>query len=387
MDAERVRTLKDGTVGQGPVVYWMSRDQRSGDNWALLFAQDLAIRLRQPLLVVLCLVPEFLGAMNRDYLFMVMGLEQTEKNLRKKNIPFSLLRGRPEDRLPFFLSRLGAGCLVSDFDPLRVKRQWKERVTGETAVPFYEVDAHNIVPCWVASQKQEYAAYTIRPKINRALPVFLNEFPPLKKHPFSLKGRQDLTDWQTVMKDLHADSKAPEISWLAPGEKAARAALSAFIRKKLTFYGEKRNDPVQSGQSGLSPYLHFGHLSAQRVALAVMESDAPGTSKDAFLEELIVRRELADNFCFYNDRYDSISGFPGWARKTLDAHRKDRREYLYSFSRFEEASTHDTLWNSAQKEMLRRGKMHGYLRMYWAKKDTRMVLLARRSDGNGDKSE
>lgn len=365
---KRVKTLRDGDMGRGPVVYWMSRDQRARDNWALLFAQDLSLRQRRPLFVVFCLVPDFLGSAMRHYRFMIRGLQEVEESLRLKDIPFSLLAGQPEEQLPLFLARFRAGCLVSDFDPLRIKRRWKESISRRITVPFYEVDAHNIVPCRSASPKQEYGAHTIRPKIRKALPAFLQEFPSLRKHSFRTKDIPHVTDWRAAVRGLRAGGTTPEIKWLVPGEKAARAALSSFIKRRLSFYQDRRNDPAQFGQSDLSPYLHFGQLSAQRVALAVLDSDAPRISKEAFTEELIIRRELADNFCFYNDRYDRVDGFPDWARKTLDAHRKDRRDYLYTFAQFEAASTHDDLWNAAQKEMVRRGKMHGYLRMYWAKK-------------------
>ena len=120
--------------------------------------------------------------------------------------------------------------------------------------------------------------------------------------------------------------------------------------------------------SDLSPYLHFGQIAPQRVAREIQQADAPPEAKQAFLEELIVRRELSDNFCWYNPDYDKFSGFPEWAQKTLDQHRDDRREYLYSLEEFEQGRTHDALWNAAQLEMVLRGKMHGYLRMYWAKK-------------------
>jgi deoxyribodipyrimidine photo-lyase len=160
----------------------------------------------------------------------------------------------------------------------------------------------------------------------------------------------------------------PEVTWIAPGEREGQKALKNFVRRSLSLYGEKRNDPGQQGQSHLSPYLHFGQVSAQRVALEVLKSDAGREAKESFLEELIVRRELADNFCFYNPLYDRFEGFPQWAKKTLNEHRNDSRRYLYSSKVFEQGGTHDDLWNAAQREMVKRGKMHGYMRMYWAKK-------------------
>jgi len=142
--------------------------------------------------------------------------------------------------------------------------------------------------------------------------------------------------------------------------------LKRFIARKLSRYPDERNDPNKDAVSDLSPYLHFGQIAAQRVALEVRKTGMK--ARDDFLEELIIRRELADNYCFYNQNYDSFQGFPEWAQKTLDEHRQDQREYLYALKRFESAQTHDDLWNAAQLEMVKRGKMHGYLRMYWAKK-------------------
>ncbi|HAR45536.1 MAG TPA: hypothetical protein DCS05_05000 [Nitrospiraceae bacterium] len=230
------------------------------------------------------------------------------------------------------------------------------------------MDAHNIVPCWIASTKQEFGAYTIRPKINRLLDDYLTEFPSLKRHPHQWAGKQPTVNWKKVLRSINTDTAVPPVDWIRPGEKAAGRMLQRFIRQKLSGYSEKRNDPTLDGQSNLSPYLHFGQVSAQRIALEVRRSEEPRRDKAAFLEELIVRRELSDNFCFYNDHYDDFDGFPNWAKATLNAHRKDKREYIYSRQQFEKARTHDPLWNAAQREMMKRGKMHGYMRMYWAKK-------------------
>jgi deoxyribodipyrimidine photo-lyase len=235
-------------------------------------------------------------------------------------------------------------------------------------IPFYEVDAHNIVPCWIASPKQEYTAATFRPKIKLVLPDFLREFPNLMRHPLSWKGKRKRNDWKKILEDLKVDTIVPEVSWLKPGAKAAGNALKKFIQRKLNDYPAARNDPTKDCQSNLSPYLHFGWISAQRVALEVQKSDVPQQAKQAFLEELIVRRELSDNFCFYKPEYDSVDAFPAWAKKTLAEHRDDERRHLYSLDEFEQARTHDDLWNASQMEMVKTGKMHGYMRMYWAKK-------------------
>ncbi|MFH1283322.1 MAG: deoxyribodipyrimidine photo-lyase [bacterium] len=368
VDPRRVHILTKKTPGKGPVVYWMSRDQRVSDNWALLYAHDEALKRKQELIVVFCLVQEFLGATNRHYDFMLTGLQEVERQLHLKSIPFVVRVGEPKEVLPKLLNEYKAGLLVTDFDPLRIKRKWKREVAREISIPLCEVDTHNIVPCRYASLKQEYGAYTLRPKIRRVLYEFLCNIPPLKKNP-SKKGRVIRSiNWEKLRKLVRIGTKSNPISWIIPGEKAAKHALMIFVKNRLNDYLNLRNDPTHNGQSNLSPYLHFGHIAAQRVAWEIEKSQMHEGSKEAFLEELIVRRELSDNFCFYNQAYDSFRGFPAWGQKTLTAHRKDTRPYRYSLEQLEHARTHDTLWNAAEMQMLTTGKMHGYMRMYWAKK-------------------
>jgi deoxyribodipyrimidine photo-lyase len=292
------------------------------------------------------------------------GLKEVEKQLKDKDIPFFLLAGPPQEEIPKFVSEHNVGALVSDFDPLRIKRAWKDSIASEIVIPFFEVDAHNIVPCWIASPKQEYAAYTFRPKMDRAIPEFLEEFPTIPRHFVSWTENME-NDWEGAIKSLNLSKDIPEVSWIRPGEDGAAHMLAQFISRKLPSYGQDRNDPLLEGQSNLSPYLHFGQISAQRVALEVLRSKQKARE---FLDELIIRRELSDNFCFYNSHYDSFQGFPAWAKKSLDEHRRDEREHQFTLSQLERAQTYDELWNASQMETVRRGKMHGYMRMYWAKK-------------------
>ena len=140
------------------------------------------------------------------------------------------------------------------------------------------------------------------------------------------------------------------------------------MRERLAGYASRRNRPEVEGTSQLSPYLHFGQIGPREVALAVQGAEAPAEDRRAFLDQFVVRRELAWNFVRFNPRYDSIEGCEPWARRTLDAHRADQREYLYGLAALETAGTHDPLWNAAQRQMVETGWMHGYLRMYWAKK-------------------
>jgi deoxyribodipyrimidine photo-lyase len=190
----------------------------------------------------------------------------------------------------------------------------------------------------------------------------------LAEHPFHLPSNYSVTDLTGLLEEFNMGWDVEEVSGIKPGTKAGMKILRDFVGNKLSSYAAMRNDPEGDGQSNLSPYLHFGQLSAQRVALEVISKGGSSESKEAFLEELIIRRELSDNFCFYNEHYDSLEGFPAWAKETLNKHRRDRRPYLYSLSEFENANTHDDLWNAAQLQMVKRGKMHGYMRMYWAKK-------------------
>jgi deoxyribodipyrimidine photo-lyase len=364
----RIRSLNQERPGPGPVVYWMSRDQRVRDNWALLYAQELALSMGRPLGVVFCLAPAFLGATLRQYGFMLKGLREVARDLDDLNIPFFLLRGNPSQELAHFVENQPVGAVVSDFSPLRLVREWRSTVAKNLNVSLEEVDAHNIVPCWVASPKAEYGAYTLRPKLKRLLPEFLEEFPTLAPHPITWESIGPKIPWENLTASLNIDFNVPEVTWLTPGERAAQTRLENFLNDQLPFYQEKRNDPTQDGQSDLSPYLHFGQLAPQRVALEAEDHFEHDASREAFLEELIVRRELSDNFCFYQPHYDTLAGFPAWAQKSLNQHRADRREYLYSPEALESARTHDELWNAAQREMVQRGKMHGYMRMYWAKK-------------------
>jgi len=367
INEKRIRLPQKGNETNGPVIYWMSRDQRINDNWALLFAQKLALEKKRSLAVLFSVVPHFLEATLRQYDFMLKGLTEVERTLKKFNIPFFLLTGNPEDEISQLVKEVNGSILVSDFDPLKIKRKWKNKLSKKIDIPFYEVDAHNVVPCFYVSQKQEFGAYTIRPKIHKNLPELLDNFPKLKKMKNSNSFSSDLIDWNSVYSSLKINDKVKPVDWLKPGETAAHETLKSFFENKLDNYNNSRNDPNANALSNLSPYLHFGQISSQRVAL-IVNGLGNHPNAESFLEELIVRRELSDNYCYRNPDYDSFKGFPDWAKKTLNDHRKDEREFVYSLKEFEYAETHEDLWNAAQKEMINTGKMHGYMRMYWAKK-------------------
>jgi len=368
---ERIRLIRKGQHDNlnGPVIYWMSRDQRIDDNWAVLCAQNMALERHTPLEIVFCLVPLFEGATWRQYDFMLQGLAETEKRAAELNITFKVLEGEPSHCLPPYLSLKKCPALITDFDPLKIKRQWLREVAQIINIPIYQVDTHNITPCWIASEKQEYSAFTFRRKTANSLREYCDNFGVPVRHPFGSTVSDRKTDWESIKKNIRADRSIQPVSWITPGIDAAQKSLENFIRNRLRFYSSSANDPTAGVQSDLSAYIHFGQIAAQHIVIEIkgLETTADENAL-SFLEQLVVRRELADNFCNYSDNYGSLACAPEWAGKTLETHRSDRREYLYGIQELEQGATHDRLWNAAQNEMVARGKMHGYMRMYWAKK-------------------
>lgn len=367
---ERARYLLDRPVRPGPVLYWMSRDQRAEDNWALILAAHVAFELKQPLIVLFFLHESFRLAVpdDRHYRMMIHGLRETQENLKNQNMELFPVPAPAVNSLPRLTEKLGAGLIVTDFSPLR--EILGDRITAAEHLswsahpcPLVEVDAHNVVPWHRVSDHREFAARTIRPKINRLTCRYLVDFPAVLRHPYSISDEQRkilqsfaVQDWPIV--------SAPDPLMPTPGSAAAKRALDQFILDRLPRY-EMRNDPNQAVTSGLSPYFHFGQISPARAALAAVQSGQPD---HGFLEELIVRRELSDNYCIYEPGYDRFESLPSWGLRTLAAHRLDPRSRVYPRGQLEEAQTGDPLWNAAQTELLTFGTIAGYLRMYWAKK-------------------
>tara|TARA_B100001996_G_C18632359_1_gene582264 strand:- start:23 stop:1300 length:1278 start_codon:yes stop_codon:yes gene_type:complete len=344
----------------------MQRDKRVQDNWALIFAQKLAIEYQVPLLVCYSYIGQFPKANLRQYEFLFRGLEQTAQSLNKLNIDFHLIKGDPKNSVLEFIDNNNVGTLITDFSPLNVYQNRIKKVSKLISIPFFQVDAHNIIPVWLSSDKQEWGAYTFRPKLLKLLPEYLIEFPKVIKHPFKTSNLTPNIILNNILSELEIDRKVKSVESIFPGEKMALKLLGQFMNNSIDDYTRYSNNPNYDVLTNLSPYLHYGHISPQRVALELSSMDR--IENKSVMEQLIVRRELAENFCYYNNNYDSFDGFPNWAKDTLKAHYKDKREFLYSFENFESADIHDELWNAAQIQMMKTGKMHSYMRMYWAKK-------------------
>lgn len=360
--------MSPARIPGGNIIYWMSREQRTAYNPGLLLARELASEYNSTLTVAFTLTDNYPGAALRHYDFMLRGLKEVSEKLKLKNIPFELLIGSPAEELIELIHKKQAGTVVSDFDPLRIKNEWKTKAVEGCKACFIEVDGHNIVPARYVSDKVEFGAYTLRPKIRKNLVRFLEEIPgvePMRKENF---GEQKKIEVEAILDQLSLNQDVKPVTWILPGEDAAICRINSFLEGGLAAYASNRNNPAVEGTSGLSPYLHFGQISAMHVAVETLRRCPSDENTESFLEELIVRKELSDNFCLYNQNYDNARGFHSWARKSLEEHRRDEREYTYRLDELENALTHDPLWNAAQLEMVRKGKMHGYLRMYWAKK-------------------
>lgn len=349
------------------VVYWMQRAQRTLDNPALETALQAANELNLPLVVFLAIFP-YPGANLRHYGFLLEGLAEIAAGLASRHIGF-VLRRFPDHGLLQFCAEVQPALVVGDENPVREPERWRQAAARKLRVPFWTVDADVVVPARLL-EKEQYAAYTIRPRIHRLLPQFLRSLETVETRVRwrAPAGLQSLRPQDELLQGWNLDrSVSPVAAWQG-GAGAGLRRLRTFLEQGLGQYEEGRNHPELDGSSRLSVWLHFGHLGPLTIALAVQSAAAPAAARDAYLEQLIVRRELAINFVRYNPHYDSFDGSEEWARRTLLQHVRDPRPMLYPEARLERAETGDELWNAAQIQMVERGWMHNRMRMYWAKK-------------------
>ncbi len=366
----RVRVRREGSPDPDGrcVVYWMQRAQRTLDNPALDAAVEAANRLRLPVVVFFAPVPFYPGGNLRHYAFLAQGVADIARGAAARGAAFAF-RPYPAHSLVRFCEEVKAALVVGDENPLREPERWRRVAAERLRVPLWTVDADVIVPVRLL-EKEQYAARTIRPRIHRLLDRFMT--PPANppaEVPWRGTGSLSTRDWRDAwLDDLTLDRSAGPVATFDGGTSAGLRLLDRFVREGLPGYSARRNHPELMGTSRLSPYLHFGHLGPHTVAWAVRNAGAPGEDADAFLEEMIVRRELAVNFAAFNSRYDRLEGCERWALATLGSRRADPRAHLYGEDELEAGRTHDRLWNAAQRQMVATGWMHGYLRMYWAKK-------------------
>lgn len=357
------------------VLYWCQANRRVDNNEALAHAAGLSNRHGLPLLVAESLSFADPQASDRHHTFVLEGIPGMEAALRQRGIGyhFCLRRNATEpEALPALLA--DAAVVVTDDFPTPWVRQETERLAGRLPIEVHQVDASCIVPMR-RMEKKQYAAYTIRPRIHRLLPEYLR--PQAEWHvdkPWkgsSPAGHVAVTEANIpeLVASCDIDHNVPPSTSFRGSRSHALAHLERFLQERLARYDQERNEPCNHATSTLGPYLHHGRVGALEVALAVRSyAEEHRLIPDAFLEEMIVRRELAYNHAFYAERPDSLEHIPGWAQETLRVHARDERNPCYSYQQFEDAHTYDALWNATQKELRLRGSIHGYYRMYWGKK-------------------
>jgi deoxyribodipyrimidine photo-lyase len=364
----RVRILNDATVRTGDyILYWMQSSHRTEDNPALRYAIERADQAHLPLIVYFGLWQSYPEANLRHFRFILEGLAEVARSLESRGIRF-VLRTESPDKGVCALAK-NAAVVIVDRGYLRQQQSWYRSVAEQCRCPLVQIEGNVVVPVEMASQKEEYSAATFRPKITRLLDRFLHPAetgsPQRSSLSLDLPTLADESP-EALLVPLTIDRTVPASGLFAGGTAEANRRFAQFLKNRLDGFAENRNDPGGDGGSDMSPYLHFGQVSPVTLALDAQEQGGSGTP--AFLEELIIRRELAVNFVRYNDHYDTFKSLPAWAQKTLALHQADQREYGYSLDELEQAATHDPYWNAAQQEMMKTGKMQGYMRMYWGKK-------------------
>lgn len=380
---ERIQWRNDLPLANGGyVLYWMQQSQRAAWNHALEYAAQRANARGEPVVVGFGLTDAYPGANLRHYAFLLEGLAETARAIERRGARFVARLGDPAD-VALELAR-GASLVICDRGYLRHQRAWRERVAREAGRAVIEVESDVVVPVGSASRKREWAARTIRPRIHARLDDFLVGLRPT---PIERDGRGvgipggsdlDLGHVDRVLAGMDVDRTVGPVRDAFPGGASRAKARLRHMLEELGRYADERGDPSRPAGSRLSPYLHFGQISPVQVALAVREASAAArgrgagairASADAFLEQLVVRRELAVNFVWYTrSAYDSYSSLPEWARATLDAHADDRREAVYSRARLESGRTDDPRWNAAMAEMRSTGWLANRMRMYWGKR-------------------
>jgi deoxyribodipyrimidine photo-lyase len=355
------------------VVYWMQRAQRGVDNHAVNIAVTVANELGLPLVVYFAGISNFPHANLRHYVFLNQGLPDIEEDLAKRNISF-VMRRAPHESHEQLLADVQAAFLIGDENPMREPEKWRQQLAAKITIPFWTVDTDVIVPSKLI-EKAQYGAYTIRPRLYRLLPEYLVPYEnPSANHAWKRPSgfKSDSVNEDMTRGWTNFDRSVKPVEAWKGGTHAGLKRLKLFTSKMLPEYEVQRNHPETDGTSNMSPYLHYGHVGPQTIALAVEAAAKANptlkSARDSYFNELIAWRELAINFVKYTPGYDTANHAADWANTTIAQHAKDEREHLYTLEQLEQAQTYDDLWNAAQIQMVRQGWMHNYLRMYWGKK-------------------
>lgn len=364
---DRVQRLNAAPFRTGAryVLYWAQVNRRVSFNHGLAYAAEMANRAGLPVLFYEGLTFDYPHASERFHTFIRQGVPDTQAELERLGIGYVFYQRQGPDDPNDSLYRVAkeAAAVVTDAYPLFPAKRYNASVPGKLDIPYYAVDSSCIVPM-SGFDKREYAAYTMRPKVKRLLPMYLERVPPIRVRN---KFRGFIPEFPAGVAGV--DPSVPPSPVYQGGARAAHRRLRHFLKNNLHRYANLSNQPSENATSGLSLYLHFGHISSLEVALVVQDyAREHKLIADEFLEELIVRRELAFNFARFTENPESLENLPNWARATLATHARDKRDPVYTADQFERALTHDALWNAAQRELLITGKIHGYYRMYWGKK-------------------
>ena len=377
MNINRLKQIQIGSSEKKAsyVLYWMQQSQRVHFNHALNHAIEIANQVNLPLVVFFSINPNYPDANLRHFKFMLEGLKEVKHILNNFGINFLLKIGKPEEKIIPFL--VDAYALVMDQGYMRHQKVMRQYVIDHANqdLRIDMVDTDLIIPVHIASQKAEYGAYTIRPKIKKIYQDY-RDFKYIivlkNKQDLKIESDNDLTQIDQFLFSLDIDHSVQPSPIYKGGYVKAVKLFTEFLLNKVNHY-ENSNDPSTNYTSLMSMYLHFGQISSldllERLFLNLNQGLIEGSAFDSYVEQLLIRRELAFNYVYYQDGYDRFECMTeSWAYKTMNEHITDRRDYLYNLQEIEQANTHDIYFNAAMNEMVYTGYMHNYMRMYWAKK-------------------
>jgi len=402
----RIQACNGGPIrGDGDyVLYWMIASRRLQWNFALDRAIEWCRKLRKPLVIVEALRRDFPWAQDRLRKFVLDGMLANLQNITNTGVLYyPYVESEPKAGKGLLAAVAArAAVVVTDEFPCYFMPRMVAAAARKVPVLLEQVDSNGMFPLR-ASPKEFSTAYAFRRFLQKNLPEHLLNFP--QAHPLSVAKLTpvnplpseitirwpslefDLTTMQVISRKAAINLACENYSQLQGGSLAAQKRLQTFVRQKIDSYTEDRNEPGEDGTSGLSPYLHFGHISAHEIFLAIVKHEhwSPAhialrcngsrtgwwgmhDAAESFLDQVITWRELGFNMCYFRSDYDQFESLPPWALRTLTEHASDPRPHKYSFSQFERAATHDSLWNAAQIQLVTEGRIHNYMRMLWGKK-------------------